>query len=432
MKIKKLSIENILRLTNVEISPEGNIVLVTGQNEQGKSSVLEAIVMALGGAKKHPDDPVHHGADEGEIVIDTENWRIKRTFTAEGKTKLTVKGLVEGKEVTAGKPQALLDQILGKIGFDPLEFIRMGKDAKGRREQVEIIKKMVGLDFSDLDADIEELKATRSDVRKDKERAEMQANDIKIPDGTPDEEVPAVELTKKLTDANAHNAEQESIRQQIVSIDRLSEQCASAVKRQDETIVRLERELAEVKQRNSDTKAEIKANFDKQEELRKTIQDDFVIDPIIAEIDALDQTNKLVRSKLERKELLSTVTAKTKEYAKLKKQVDAKEAEKAKRLSEAKMPIEGLSVSDECVMFKGVPLSQEAGSMKLKVGMAVAMAENPDLKVIIMNGNELDDNSLKIVAEMAKEKDYQVWIESIKGEGEGLIIIEDGAVKGGE
>jgi hypothetical protein len=91
------------------------------------------------------------------------------------------------------------------------------------------------------------------------------------------------------------------------------------------------------------------------------------------------------------------------------------------------MPIEGLSVSDDCVMFNGVPLSQEADSMKLKIGMAIAMAENPELSVILMHGNELDKNSLKIVAEMAEKHGYQIWVERI--EGEGGIVIEDGSVK---
>jgi len=60
--------------------------------------------------------------------------------------------------------------------------------------------------------------------------------------------------------------------------------------------------------------------------------------------------------------------------------------------------------------------------------MGIAMAENPELRVIRMKGNDLDEASLKIVEEMAKDKDFQVWIERWLGDESG-IIIEDGSVK---
>ena len=49
MKIVSLEAENYKRLKAVEITPDGNMVVIGGRNAQGKSSVLDAIWAALGG-----------------------------------------------------------------------------------------------------------------------------------------------------------------------------------------------------------------------------------------------------------------------------------------------------------------------------------------------------------------------------------------------
>jgi hypothetical protein len=57
------------------------------------------------------------------------------------------------------------------------------------------------------------------------------------------------------------------------------------------------------------------------------------------------------------------------------------------------------------------------------------MALNPTLRIIrISDGSLLDDKSMSIIREMAKAKDYQIWIEVV-GDRVG-IQIEDGVVKG--
>jgi hypothetical protein len=100
---------------------------------------------------------------------------------------------------------------------------------------------------------------------------------------------------------------------------------------------------------------------------------------------------------------------------------------KATILAKAKMPLEGLSVTDDCVVYEGIPLSQVNSAKQLEVGLGIAMAQNPELKVILMSGNDLDEDSLAVISKMTKDKGFQVWVERI--EGEGGIVIEDGMVK---
>ena len=66
MNIVKLEAENILRLNAVEITPDGRLVVIGGNNGHGKTSVLDSIMLAMNGkdSKKHPV-PLHKGADKG-------------------------------------------------------------------------------------------------------------------------------------------------------------------------------------------------------------------------------------------------------------------------------------------------------------------------------------------------------------------------------
>ena len=50
LKVVSLVAENFKRLKAVTIKPESDIVVIEGQNEQGKSSVIDAIWWAVGGA----------------------------------------------------------------------------------------------------------------------------------------------------------------------------------------------------------------------------------------------------------------------------------------------------------------------------------------------------------------------------------------------
>jgi hypothetical protein len=104
--------------------------------------------------------------------------------------------------------------------------------------------------------------------------------------------------------------------------------------------------------------------------------------------------------------------------------------DKEDALEKAKFPIEGLSVDESGVMLDGIPLEQECDSGKLKVSMAIAMAINPELRVIsITNGSLLDKGNMAVIEEMAGDKDFQVWIEVVDESGTMGIVIEDGSIK---
>ena len=63
VKINKLEIENVKRVKAVKIEPTANgLTIVGGKNNQGKTSVLDAIAWALGGNKFRPSQAVREGS----------------------------------------------------------------------------------------------------------------------------------------------------------------------------------------------------------------------------------------------------------------------------------------------------------------------------------------------------------------------------------
>ena len=143
MKIVSLQAQNILRLKAIHIQADGKNVTLEGVNGSGKTSVLRCIEMGLGGKTLMAEKPIHDGETEGKIVLDLGDFVVTRTFGEGGKTSLVVSSK-EGAKYPS--PQAILDGLIGKLTFDPLEFSRM-EPAK----QNQTLKDLVGLDFSQIE-----------------------------------------------------------------------------------------------------------------------------------------------------------------------------------------------------------------------------------------------------------------------------------------
>src|SRR3954469_4056624 len=128
MKIISAEIHDFMRIEVVEISPEGDVVEITGANGQGKSSVLDGIMFALGGAKVAPAQAVRRGASKASVKLDLGEITVERQ-RGEGADKLVVKSKDGGVHP---KAQGLLDGLVGGLAFDPMGFEQL--DGKRQRE----------------------------------------------------------------------------------------------------------------------------------------------------------------------------------------------------------------------------------------------------------------------------------------------------------
>ena len=63
VKINSLELENVKRVKAVKLEPTASgLTVVGGKNNQGKTSVLDAIAWALGGAKYKPSQAQREGS----------------------------------------------------------------------------------------------------------------------------------------------------------------------------------------------------------------------------------------------------------------------------------------------------------------------------------------------------------------------------------
>ena len=80
--------------------------------------------------------------------------------------------------------------------------------------------------------------------------------------------------------------------------------------------------------------------------------------------------------------------------------------------------------------YNGVPVKQLSTGESLRLCAAIAIHQNPKLRVMLVRtGSDLDSEGFQTLCEVAKENDCQLWAELVKDEaGDVGIHIEDGEI----
>lgn len=404
MKVISLTTTNYKRAKHVEIKPDpdGNLVIVAGKNGQGKSSVLDSIAAALGGANsKTTPKPIRDGEDRAEIVLETEDLTVTRVFTPSG-SRLT---LTSKDGAKYPKAQAKLDELVGNLSMDPLAFTLL--DDKKQLAQL--------LDLVDLPFNPDQLEAERKQVfdertavnRRVKEFESALAQFGELPAELPSAEVSVAELLGEYR--NLESAQQERARY-------MTDLNESTYK-----VEELERQLAAARKHLADVTEAIGYMSDYTADL----------EALRGKIDGAEETNRLVRKAQERGALSFQHEAAKGQANQLTAKLDQIAKTKADGLASAQFPVDGLGFTEEGVTYQGVPFKQASSAEQIRVSMAMAIALNPKLKVIrIQDGPLLDSESLAMVEEVAKEHDFQIWVELIEST-DGAYVIEDGEIRNG-
>jgi DNA repair ATPase RecN len=411
MKIIKLIAENVKGLKAIEITPDGNFQIIGGKNGQGKSSVLDSIWLALGGkdAAKATDKPIRNGeetafatVDLGDIVV-TRKWK-GETTTLEVKSK-------DGAKYSS--PQGMLDKLIGNLSFDPLSFANQDE-----KKQKATLQELVGINFDKLDIERKGWYEERTFNNVSAKKLEGALSEMTPPNGAPDEEVSASDIISEL------NAAQDVISANASNRRELEALRANAMQAKNE-ITELEERLAAKKAAYEQLKASGEA-------LKTEVE--LLVDPdttnIQEKLQTVESTNSKVRAAKEYRRIEKEIKSYKEASDFLTKKMQEIDQTKLDTLQSAAFPITGLSLDENGITFNGIPFKQCSAAERLKVSMAMAIAINPQLRVIrILDGSLLDSDNLKLIEEMAKEKDYQVWVEVVDSSGTMGITIENGEIK---
>jgi energy-coupling factor transporter ATP-binding protein EcfA2 len=424
MKIVKLVAENIKKLTAVEITPTGDLVKITGPNGSGKSSVIDAIWWALAGAKHIQAVPINRKARKARIRLDLGEIVVERHF-AEGKASTLTVEKADGSRFTS--PQTLLDGLLGELSFDPLSFVN-----EEPREQFDTLRGIVNLEV-DIDR-LEGLNLADYDARTDLSRSartlRAQAEGIWL---DPAAEIPATPvdtsaLLQRMEQAASVNSQIEMERAARLAGERL------VLELEDRRLLQVA-EAAELRRRadECDRKAGIldrearKAEAELKE--RPALADPVDVAAIRHDLEAANLVNRLVEQRARRQQFEGEADDLERQAREITERMDARVRAKEAAIAAAQMPVEGLSLGDGIVTFNGIPFAQASTAEQLRVSVAIAMAANPKIRVIrIKEGSLLDQSNLALIAAMAHERDYQVWLEIVDTSGKIGIVIEDGHV----
>ena len=127
MKISKLKIENLYGIEQLEL--DGKSIELTGTNGAGKSSVLDAIRLALTNNSKRKYI-VKNGETEGRVLVKLDDGvtidRKKRTNKSDYKS---VKD-ENGNEINS--PETFLKDIFTPLQLEPVEFLSMSEQEQNR------------------------------------------------------------------------------------------------------------------------------------------------------------------------------------------------------------------------------------------------------------------------------------------------------------
>lgn len=409
MKIIQLKSENFKKIKAIEITPgDKSTIVISGKNGQGKSSILDSIFVALGGKPSDLTKPIREGEERATIEVELTDYFVTRTFK-QGSSKLEVVGKLTGEVMKS--PQALLDKIIGTLAFDPLEFQNMKAT-----EQRATLLKLTNLDLDSFAKKRESLYTERHD------------------------EGVAMNQYPELTFPEIAEAER-IIATGKIDITALSNEITEATKKEGATKEN-QRQVAEISQKIADINNEIKALELRRSALVEELQKAFIIESALKAQPKLDI--EAAQKKINEAENINAVYVKAEmalkqhedrkkikvRWEELSKKIDELDAERNSKLQQAKMPIDGLSVTDDNVTYKNIPFSQLSSAEKLKISMSIAMAMKPELRVIrIADGSLLDDDNMNVIKEMAGDKDFQVWIEKVDSSGKVGIYIEEGEIK---
>lgn len=401
-KIINLNIKNYKAVEAFEATPEGNIITINGPNGAGKSSVLDAIAAALGGVnKKTTPKPIRDGETSAEIVLETDELVVTRRFTPSGST-LTV-STHDGAKFPKG--QAKLDDLLGKLSLDPFAFTQLSE-----KEQLETLLNLVDLPFDP--AELERKRKHLFDERAAIGRDEKAIGQVIVDESLPDEEEVAGHLINKIRQTQQRNDE---IRAFQSKVDGLRVQ-HDTIRQQ---IEKLMQQLAQIEDQINEGDHWLQHNGQivDTEDMEARLS-------TIEESNAVIRANNTARDKQREKELLSA------QYDNYTEKISTLDQQKKDGLADAIMPVPGLGFDEHGVTFEGIPFKQTNTASQIRVSFAMAMALNPKLRVVrIAEGSLLDDDNMRLIADMANEHDYQVWIERV-GDGDGTgIVIEEGKVK---
>lgn len=407
VKINSLQLENVKRVKAVALEPSpAGLTIIGGGNNQGKTSVLDAIAWALGGNKFKPFQPARDGSVvPPKMVITLSNGLIVERKGKDGTLKVT-----DPSGQKAG--QALLDAFVEKLALDLPKFMQ-ASDAEKAQTLLNIIG--VGPQLDAIERQIKEVYADRTAIGRIADQKAKHAQEMEFYPGMPEDPVSAADLIQQQQDLLARNAQRQ---EWIRAYDNIMAQR----ERVDEQIEDLKTRLRDLEARKRELEEQTKAAQKPPAQLAMESTE-----ALERAIESVEDTNRKVRANLERERAEDEAQQYAVQYQQATDALEDLRAKKKALLDGASLPLPDLTVEDGVLLYKGQRWDGMSGSEQLIVATAIVRKLNPECGFVLMDKLEqMDLDTLKTFGAWLEAEGLQVIATRVSTGEECSVIISDG------
>lgn len=406
MKINRLEIENVKRIKAVKIEPrESGLTLIGGNNNQGKTSVLDSIAWALGGERFKPSQATR----EGSVIPPNLHIVMNNGLVVERKGKNSALKVTDPNGNKGG--QQLLNEFVEQLALDLPKFM----ESSGK-EKAQTLLQIIGVgdQLVQLEKEEKELYQERLYVGRTADQKEKFAKEQPYFPEAPKDLISPSDLIRQQQEILARNGDNQRKRENLHKLEqdyqKINEDLSELLAKQK----RIEEDLRIARLSAAGLQDESTA------ELEESISN-------------IEEINRKVRANLDKEKAEDDAKGYRSQYNKLTEKISDLRSKKNSLLDSAELPLPELSVAEGELIYKGQKWDNMSGSERLKVSTAIVRKLNPDCGFVLLDKLEQMD--------METLKEFGLWLESeglqaiatrVSTGDECSIIIEDGYVAGQE
>lgn len=413
VKIAALEAENVKRIKAVALTPSPTgLTIVGGNNNQGKTSVLDALAWALGGEKFRPTAAVRDGA----LAPPHLKVILSNGVVVERKGKNSSLTVTDPTGQRSG--QQLLNAFVEPLALDLPRFMQASD-----KDKADTLLNIIGVGdaLTGLDREIKALYDRRTVIGQIGAQKRHAAEELTEYPDAPSEPVSAIELIQQQQEILLHNADNQRKRMKLAQLEEQEKQLGRRVQELSQELEMVEHQLTAVQQDVQDaTKTVAQLQDESTAELEQSIRN-------------VEEINRQVSANLAKSKAQDEAERYAQEYTALTVQIKAKRTARMDLLNGADLPLTGLGVEDGSLTYNGKHWQDMSGSDQLRVATAIVRRLNPDCGFVLLD--KLEQMDLATLAEFGswlQAEGLQAIATRVSTGGECQIIIEDGRVKDAE
>jgi len=419
VKIETIAINGFKKLQQFAIDPAGKSVEIKGKNGQGKSSIIDAIWCTLTG-KDVPGVPINRDSVSAKIVVGLDSGHTARlSFNAKGGKTLVVEG-PDGEPVKA--PATFLENLIGKISFDPFEFVNQPP-----AKQKAFLQQLLRIDMEPIESRKSQALAEKLEIENEAKAIERDAE--KLVDARKTDRVDVADLVARQNERAETIRKGQAAAQDLASAEATAQRVIASVTSIQAKIADLQAQLNDAEMQYDAAQSALPPRRAELERLRSIVAEMPDNSEAIANA---GEINKAADNWAKRLDLVKASKKIRGDLDAVKAKIEGIEADRSELLFAAKFPVKGLSFSTDGILFNGLPFDSgnQCQSDILRVGVAIAVAQNPALKIVrIKDGSLLDSTAKSELLAMLAENGFQAFIETVADSELTALTIEEIEVK---